>query len=111
MPPGQRPTSPYGHGTGNGGDTYTEFKARRAAKTPRVGPMMGTSGDSGGFNPPKGAYDYTGASKGGLWKNRGGTVVGRSAEEDSTITPYKSTGDSTLARYIKQRKAAGTKGY
>lgn len=63
-------------------------------------------------NTGRQGYDYTGSKNGGLWKNSNGTVVGRSDTEDSEITPYKSTGDvGAVAKYIKQRKAAGTKGY
>lgn len=79
-------------------------------KAKGLGPMMGSNGDSGEFSPPRGAYNYSGKS--GQWKNRNGTVIGRSTQEDSTITPYKSTGDTAaVTRYVKQRRAAGAKGY
>lgn len=88
------------------------------AKKPGIGPMNGTNASSllknerGPFNPPKGMYDYTGSKKGGLWKNRNGTTVGRSITEDGEIEAYKSTGDTgAVSKYIAQRKAAGTRGY
>lgn len=50
-------------------------------------------------------------SKSGIWRNNNGTVVGKSITEDSDVSPQKSTGDLAVSRYIKQRRAAGTKGY
>jgi hypothetical protein len=55
--------------------------------------MMGTNADQRGAKKLKG-FDYSGSKNGGIWKNPNGVQVGRSAQEDSTIYPQKSTGDT-----------------
>ena len=56
--------------------------------------MMGTNADQRGARKLKG-FDYQPVkSGGGIWKNPNGVQVGRSAAEDSTIFPQKSTGDT-----------------
>lgn len=49
--------------------------------------------------------DYKG-SKSGVWTNANGTQVGQSNQEDSTIRPMKSTGDtapSVVDQYVRQQ--------
>lgn len=97
-------------GYGKGRDTPAPLgpKARKPTR------MMGSTGDSRAADggPNLKGYHYTGSRNGGKWNNANGVIVGRSDQEDSEITPYKSTGDTgAVAKYISQRKKAGTKGY
>ena len=66
--------------------------------------MMGTNGDSPNQSDLS-EYDYKG-SKSGAWTNKNGTQVGHSYQEDSAITPMKSTGDTASPRFAN---AARTK--
>ena len=60
----------------------------------------------------------------GVWTSASGVPVGYSNEEDQPVTPFKtgllkagqamttrSPTSDLVASYVKQRKAAGTKGY
>lgn len=66
------------------------LKSTSAPGAKRSLKMMGTTADSPNRSYLKG-FDY---GKGGAWKNPNGVQVGRSAQEDSTIYPQKSTGDT-----------------
>lgn len=68
---------------------------------------------AGLYPPDETTRAYSGSRRGGIWSNANGTQVGYSPQEDSKVTPMKSTGDvpSLVASYVKQRKQAGTKGY
>ena len=57
------------------------------------GKMMGTNADQRGSGKLTG-FDYGGSKSSGAWTNSNGAQVGHSYQEDSTITPMKSTGDT-----------------
>jgi hypothetical protein len=56
--------------------------------------LMGTTADQRGSSGKLKGWDYTGSKGGGAWKNPNGVQVGHSYQEDSAITPMKSTGDT-----------------
>jgi hypothetical protein len=69
-------------------------KAPKRMKPINKGKMMGTNADQRGARKLTG-FDYQPVKGGGgVWKNPNGVQVGRSATEDSTIFPQKSTGDT-----------------
>jgi len=90
------------------------MKPRPTVRSQAAKRMMGTNADDPNRSNLKG-YSYNPTRGGpGKWVNKNGTQVGESSQEDSTITPRKSTGDTAmprLAQAAKLRRLKGKAGY